>query len=181
MRPVQDGGILCSEGWSRSGIINMYEDLVEKLMPEVKSDIFQNWTGVEDVDSKEFLEELRKIPNYTGIAFRGLAFTGEKEKKDFLKKFSIGSIWQNENFMSSSKKRRIALEFANYTMYQVLLIIESLTGKDISEFSKREQEVIFLSGCSFRVSNIKQVKNRYHTYRSEIFLKEVGSGVGAEL
>jgi len=32
MRPVQDGVILCSEGWSRSGIINMYDDLVEKLI-----------------------------------------------------------------------------------------------------------------------------------------------------
>jgi RHS repeat-associated protein len=114
---------------------------------------------------------LSKLPNQTGDVYRGL----DKAKSDIAKNWTEGQRIDDPTFVSSSLSDEVAVDFMTVGGGDVVLVIESKTGKLIqaSSQSPHEVEVLFQSNKSFEV--VKKYSNMTNDGRiyTEILLKEL--------
>lgn len=87
------------------------------------------------------------------VTYRGAAL-----RKDFVEKtYKVGSIFQEGGFVSSSKIREFAENWARGTAMdeesriKIVYVIQGKNGRDISDVNPDEAEVIFLPGTRFEV------------------------------
>jgi hypothetical protein len=107
---------------------------------------------------------LNKLPDFIGTVLRGTKMPKNMSNSDIENTYKPGSIITEKSFTSTSssgdRKFRGELQY----------VIESKTGKDISNISdsRQEKEVLFRPGTSFNVTSFKKSDSGY-----EIHLKEV--------
>jgi hypothetical protein len=108
---------------------------------------------------KLLAQVLRKITNYTSIAYRKVQLT-KGEQDVYKKSFRNGAPVREPSFSSTSKMKELAMLFPGNTLF----IINSKTGKDIEKIAKfgfkhihNEYEVLFLPNCTFEVLEIDEM------------------------
>lgn len=122
--------------------------------------------GVEltDIDKQlvtDLNSALDKMPVYRGTVVRDLTFMYEEDVVDFMKQHSSGERVKYSAFTSSTKNK-------TYTdKPQVRLMIESKTGRDISKYNGKEEEVLFKTNCSFKVLKMEEKDGIIILYMSE--------------
>lgn len=104
---------------------------------------------------------LDKMPIYKGIVTRSLMID-ESELENFIKQYVVGNTVKYKAYTSSTVGNRYN-ELSNVELY-----IKSKSGRDIRNFNKEEQEILFKRNTSFKIEAIKKVKNIYHIVMEEI-------------
>lgn len=104
---------------------------------------------------------LDKMPIYKGIVTRSLMID-ESELENFIKQYVVGNTVKYKAYTSSTVGNRYN-ELSNVELH-----IKSKSGRDIRNFNKEEQEILFKRNTSFKIEAIKKVKNIYHIVMEEI-------------
>jgi hypothetical protein len=100
---------------------------------------------------------MKKLPNWTGTAYRGLGLT----EKDFAAQYPLNGVTVFPAFSSTSLEERISKGFAKNEAtgdkVGVLLRLHVTKGKDVAPLSNSpgEQEVLLMPGATFRISRIR--------------------------
>ncbi len=109
-------------------------------------------------------EALEKLPVYRGTVYRNIGFYTKEEFEAFVASLETGIVVEKAFTSSSKIKGAYDVEMPFNAHYE----IESKTGKDIEQYGeKSEKEVLFKSGTSFDVVNVKVLGNTV-----DIILKE---------
>lgn len=112
---------------------------------------------------------MRKLPKFEGRVARAI----DINRDQYIAKNGItrGATIRAESFYSTTKKRNPTFEG------DVHIIIESKTGRDISQLSaiRSEEEVLFPAGTQFKVVDI--MDNEEDTDILEIYLEEIDSEI----
>lgn len=104
---------------------------------------------------------LDKIPNYKGLVSRSLQLNNKK-LDNFLKIHKIDNIVNYKAYTSTTKGERYS-DKSNVELY-----IESKTGKDITKYNFKEQEILYKRNSKFKVKAIEKIKNTYHILMEDI-------------
>ena len=108
---------------------------------------------------KTINDYLKTATKFSGKVYRGLSFTEEKAE-EFLKKYPIGKIFNDNILTSWSDSFEQAERYSNFESKPVRVIIEteSKTGVGIKHISKRprETEVLFSTKSIFFVKNMEK-------------------------
>ena len=105
---------------------------------------------------------LDKLPNYEGTVTRSVWINSE-DIEHFLKDYPVGGKISHKSFLSST-----AGDIYNPEA-RVQIRIESITGKDLRKYNKKEQEILFKKNVEFAVKKI-DTSDKYYV---KIFLEEV--------
>jgi len=118
---------------------------------------------------KKLSSGLEKLPSYEKDVFRKVSFNTESDLKKFLKAHRKNSIVKYKTPISSSTDNRRFLFSGKGDVN--ITIKKSISGKDISSFSKNpvEKEVLFDRNKSFKILSVK--KNNLNAY--ELVLEEI--------
>lgn len=122
-----------------------------------------------DIELNEIEQELAnnldnmldKIPNYKGLVSRSLQLNNKK-LDNFLKIHKIDNIVNYKAYTSTTKGERYN-DKSNVELY-----IESKTGKDITKYNFKEQEILYKRNSKFKVKAIEKIKNTYHILMEDI-------------
>lgn len=125
----------------------------------------RNRTGLtkEQMDLANGLDTaLSKVPNYEGDLSRSLFFFSEEDVEKFIKGYEIGSMKTFNEYLSTTKGE-------TYNPYgQVeISIINSMKGKDISEYNPGEQEILYPRGSKFKILDIRKNNDKYNITMEE--------------
>ena len=103
------------------------------------------------VEVDDIIEDLLTLEPFEGITYRGMS-------KEVFKKSLKGKVFSDKAFLSTSKLRVEALAFGGED--RVLLRIEGRSGRSVEEISSYpdEEEVLFLPGTKFQVTDKKSYK-----------------------
>lgn len=107
------------------------------------------------------MSALKKLPNWTGKAYRGAGFT----ENEISQKFPNNGIATMEAFTSTSLKEGTSRSFANQNTDEtrnkigVFMDMDVTRGKDVATFSNTasESEVLVLPFAQFNVKEIKSI------------------------
>ncbi len=100
------------------------------------------------LDTRMINSGLASLPNYEGKAYRGLNLSD-----DLIAKLEPGKKWKEKGFTSTTK------DFFTRYPGNVAMVIESKSGKDITQYEKyQNNEILFKSGTSFTVKSKRKVK-----------------------
>lgn len=141
-------------------ILNVFE---KAIIYKYSNDGYENLNEIlrnESQNNSEFgllLEKcLNKLPNYTGLVYRGV-FLNQEEKNKYLLAMTNNSPIIENTFVSTTKSRLIAMGFGT-----TLFRIYSKSGKEIEKIATfglhnppSEQEVLFKPNKSFRVLEVQ--------------------------
>lgn len=105
---------------------------------------------------------LDKLPNYKGNVTRSLILN-DTDLERFLVEHEIGNEVTYNAYTSTTKGERYNPD-GNVEIY----IFNAIKGKDISQFNKSEQEVLYKRGTKFRVVKKELIKNTYYLLMEEI-------------
>ncbi|MBN3949367.1 MAG: hypothetical protein HWQ38_24055 [Nostoc sp. NMS7] len=112
---------------------------------------------------------LENMPKYEGSVYRGAMLPNE-----VLSQYKVGNTVKEKAFVSTTTNKEVASDFAStdstvegYT--PVLYEIKSKKGVSIKDFSiiPKEDEVLFKSGSSFKVSKIEKKNGQVKIYMDE--------------
>jgi hypothetical protein len=110
-----------------------------------------------NLHSKVAKSGMKKLPDWTGMTFRGLALT----ENEFAVKYPLNSVSVFPAFSSTSSKESISRGFASKEATNgkvaILLQLHLTKGKDIEKLSdaQGEAEILLMPGATFKVSKIK--------------------------
>lgn len=96
--------------------------------------------------------------------YRGIRFWNEADREKFVSGFA-GRTWINKRpFMSATKERSIAFEYAENSAYPVYIAIrENRSGRDISRIASLlskygwQKEILFSRGAVFEIHEVKKI------------------------
>lgn len=111
---------------------------------------------INDLDSV-----LDKVNSYKGNVTRSVSISSD-DLDYFMKNYIEGNIIEYPSYISTTIGETYNPE-ANIQMF-----IESKTGRDITQYNKEEQEILFKRNSKFRVQKIDRTDNYY----IKIFMKE---------
>lgn len=120
------------------------------------------------------LSGMKKLPNWVGSAFRGLALTEE----DFAAQYPLNSVTVFPAFSSTSTNENVSRSFARRYATDgkvaILLRLQVTKGKNIKWFSDspQEDEVLLMPGATFKVVKIKETQYR-NDKMYEVTLRQV--------
>lgn len=108
--------------------------------------------------AKQTENALKKLPGVKAKSYRGLKFGSPAEQKEFLKQFETDGVHQFKAFQSTSTEKKVADSFLSEkdTTKSVMMVIDGKSGRDVQPYSrnKREAELLFMKGSTFRVSKV---------------------------
>ncbi len=168
-----------SKPFSASEILDTYEiaviyayseDRYEALNERLRKNL-----GQLDTDfGQELIRILEKLPNFEGVVYRGTSFN-KQVLNDYLNAFDNDKILTEFALTSASKFESEAKKFmrSSKDAYQVLFKIISKEGKDITPYSKyqNEREILFKPNTQFEILSVDN-SNDYVT----ITLNEIKNG-----
>ena len=120
------------------------------------------------------LIRIKELKSYTGKVYRATYF-----KDELIKKIKIGLTIINSAFWSSTKKESVALNFLKKANYKNgLIIVEGdlnnnvdIHLEEISRYPK-EEEVLFLPFCKFKIKNFEKVNENNLSFYKLILEKD---------
>ena len=146
-------------------------DIDRKALKSYTGESFNQINGYERGLRRTISEENQKIssqlqtfiesaPKVTAESYRGIALDEYSFPK--FKALLKGDIFTDEAFMSTSYDKVIASKFGTHTLYSVEMTIKGKSGVLIEGFSdaKREKEILFGKGSSFKVSSVKLTEKK---------------------
>jgi hypothetical protein len=101
---------------------------------------------------------MKKLPNWTGTTFRGLALTEQEISQQYTKNGTV----RFDAFSSTSKKEGTSRSFARQNAtggkVAILLYLQLTKGKDIAILSNSasEDEILLMPGASFSISSVTE-------------------------
>lgn len=115
-------------------------------------------------DTRMTTSALNKLPDFVGTVLRGTKMPKNMSNSDIENMYKPGSTITEKSFTSTSSSSD--LKFRGELQY----VIESKTGKDISDISdsRQEKEILFRPNANFNVTGFKKTDSGY-----EIRLEEV--------
>jgi len=115
----------------------------------------------------------KELKSYTGKVYRATYL-----KDELIKQIKIGLTMTNSSFWSSTKKESVALNFLKKTNYKNRLIIVEGSLNDnvdihLEEISRypKEEEVLFLPFCKFKIKRFEKVNENNLTFYKLILEK----------
>jgi len=121
-------------------------------------------------DEKEYIKDLDKaledMDNYHGDLNRSLWFPDEKTRDKFLEDYAVGNDIRYQEYLSTTKG-----SLYNPAGQVQIFIQDARNGKDISEYNKAEQEILYRRGSMFVVKAIKEKHGK-----TWILLEEITNG-----
>jgi len=93
--------------------------------------------------------------------YSGTVYSGQNFSDEIIKNFKKGNYFEFNDLLSSSSKLDVAKDFLKHNNGNVLLEIESYSGRQIekaSSFSK-EIEVLFESEAAYQVKDVRSIPN----------------------
>ena len=119
---------------------------------------------------KKLTEALKKFPTFEGRTYRNLKFENEQSYNAFIEKHKKNSIIISDAFTSTSKKPNAYPLFGKYVVH---IVVDGVGGYDIADTYglPRQQEVIFLPGMQYKVSNVSTANDG----NPILFVKEIAN------
>ena len=118
-------------------------------------------------ENQKFVDELdsalEKLPAYEGDLKRSLYFYSEQEIATFMEKYPVGSRITYNEYISATKGN-----VYNPDGQVQIYIRNAKHGKDISDFNKAEDEILYQRGSAFKVVEIIREKDKYFICLEEI-------------
>lgn len=133
-----------------------------KINSKLRDTGFSSLTPEEALLANSLKADLESLPEYRGIAYRGIRVNSTPE--EIINLYPIGKMIDFTGFTSTSKNRDIARNFGSLLGHPgyktVLFEFESSKGRSIEAFVKDylkvEQEVLF-APSKFEVTSVSQV------------------------
>ncbi len=160
-----------------------------KNLTKVDLEIFQNWTSGSDFLRSQFVDDvardarfsdhilLKSMPqrykhNYSGRAYRGIAFDNGLEADDFIKDLRARGSFSDPRPSSWTKNRNTGLDFANGVNIDrpaergIFFKVDEVSGFDINAIPNatievQDNEVLVDALTEFDVSNIERQGKNY--------------------
>lgn len=104
---------------------------------------------------------LEKMPNFEGNVNRSL-IVNKDELNKFLQIHKIGNKVLYKAYISTTAKNRYN------DLSNVELHIKSKKGKDLRNYNKEEQEILFERNSEFKIIQLKEINKAYHVYMEEL-------------
>lgn len=146
---------LISRYFRGSGFINNY--LIGKDTNGLKGLLDKYRTAANHV--------IEKMPRYRGTSYRGVGISGDSDRQvtGILEAFKTGKPYEYESFISTSRKLKIAHDFAagrgNNEMIFKIHGKNGVNGKPISHYAS-EDEIVMRAGTKFRIISVRKVTSR---------------------
>lgn len=110
---------------------------------------------------KNLDKALNKFPNYEGNVNRSLIINKD-ELMEFLQIHKAGNNVTYKAYTSTTLGKRYN-ELSNLELH-----IKSKKGKDIRQYNKEEQEILFKRNSEFKIVQLEKVNKVYHIYMKEL-------------
>lgn len=104
---------------------------------------------------------LSKFPKYQGNVTRSIMIDKDK-LKEFLENHKAGNNIVYKSYTSTTVGNRYN------DMSNIELHIKSKNGRDIRQFNKEEQEILFKRNTEFGIIQVEEINNIYHIYMKEL-------------
>lgn len=118
-------------------------------------------------EEKEYIKDLGRalegMENYHGDLGRSVWFPSDQAKEDFLKSYAVGEEIEYKEYLSTTKG-----SIYNPVGQVQIFIQDTKQGKDISEYNKAEQEVLYQRGGKFLVKRIVEKDEKIWILMEEV-------------
>lgn len=100
---------------------------------------------------------LDKMPKYSGNLQRSLIFNNEEAVEAFMSTHQAGQIVTYDEYLSTTKGQTY-----NPDGQVQIYIADAENGRDISEYNKSEQEVLYKRKSSFYIQKVVKQDGKYY-------------------
>lgn len=97
---------------------------------------------------------LNKMPSYEGTLTRSLEFISKEAQESFLKQHTKGNIIEYNQYISTTKGA-----IYNPDAAVQILIIYTVSGRDISDYNDAEKEIVYERGSQFKVIDVNEAED----------------------
>ena len=104
---------------------------------------------------------LNKFPKYEGNVTRSIMLDNDRLKK-FLRMHQEGKKVKYSSYTSTT----VGMRYNDKS--NVELHIKSKNGRDIRQFNKEEQEILFKRNTAFKINKVKKINEVYHIVMEEV-------------
>jgi hypothetical protein len=159
-----------SDNWE-AGLTDDQRDDLEDWVSGNSTDLQSALMG----DNPEFVPQalrtwgvIETAPTFTGTIHRGLEFSSDKQKTDFVNQITASKGLHSRSLQSFSADKEVAENFADSAKGTgVMLTVKSRTGRAIMGVDSTlgvgqgESEVVSLPGSRYRLTGVKNVNRSF--------------------